>query len=863
MVAGANTLEVGFVVEGTDQATPTMDRVNDAMEKTVNTGKRLNDANDKVASSADKATRGIRKQGQETSKTNREMQGFMKTLQGVAASVIAYALSKKTLELIAHGEAVRDVNVQYEAYMGNLDRNNDAIERLRVSTRGAVSDMALMEGAATALSVGVAKTEDEVVALAEIGSRLGGGQAGFLSLVNTLKQGVSSMETLDNVGISATRVRERMKELQSQMRDLSNDDAFRMAVVDVGREKLEKYGDALDQQVSALDRVQVQLDNIRDRFSTMALQAAAPLVQTVDQLMQLADMGLLDEALTEILTGRSVSDQQIEDGIRRKFNVVQTTIIEQARQMESFYQLMSAQEGAVGQVMTPDIIRDFMRESVVLAETDPEWSNDLEAMLNRVEERIGLHFANPDTREIVKQNIYNVVRLYQDGEEQLDAMLNTMGQVQTVVGQFGEAYTMFQQQARTYAVDLARAEQQRLYIFQQSIDSTNGMLRAYRNFDDAVLDANAYLGEMVSLQFAAHTEAGRLADGTMLVGDQDLANLEAAFARVEAVRDLFKQAHEEGLVTDDQLSTMQTAYDQAKSIADEFRSANDAIQKMKDNLDVLLGRQDAGAAGQITDDIIQGLKDAGYDPEQIAEMERQIQLVTGEETQAGVAYVEQVLPTLMQTAIEQGGQAAGDAILRYVAGVAMARTGGLTDAQIAGMGSAWSGWVQGGPGQAFSIAPGETPGEAAARLGVGVDQVLQATGASSPYNVQPGDYNLGGGVIPVQEYDDVSSASWDIALNTENTQASMDLLNQHLQDTRTDFDRIQSASEFIQDAWRQMTSTVQQITLRLNVDDPFGVMRLLEGTPGGAGIATVVRANGGTLPGGDPRTSPTQSRMTQ
>lgn len=54
----------------------------------------------------------------------------------------------------------------------------------------------------------------------------------------------------------------------------------------------------------------------------------------------------------------------------------------------------------------------------------------------------------------------------------------------------------------------------------------------------------------------------------------------------------------------------------------------------------------------------------------------------------------------------------------------------------------------------------------------------------------------------------------------------------------------------VAEALDSVTRSVQVIRVRVDVDDPQGVLALARG---GSGLSATVRANGGTLPGADPR----------
>ena len=151
----------------------------------------------------------------------------------------------------------------------NLTRDigdfNKILEDLRTVTHGLVTDDQLKDIANKMFGTGLVTTREELTKLVEIGTKLGqayGGQgaAGAMENFNAALLNMS-YERLDTLGISASTVRDRVRELKEEIDGISTEEAFKIAVVEVGQEALDNLDGAIEDNISNWDRWKISVEN--------------------------------------------------------------------------------------------------------------------------------------------------------------------------------------------------------------------------------------------------------------------------------------------------------------------------------------------------------------------------------------------------------------------------------------------------------------------------------------------------------------------------------------------------------------------------------------------------------------------------
>lgn len=166
-----------------------------------------------------------------------------------------------------------------------------ALDTLRTSTDFSIADTALEQIGSKALLTGVAGTKEELGKLVEVGSKLGRAMGmDAAEGVDNLNAAILNMSfvRLDQMGLSAAKVRTEMEQLLATGQALNKEDAFKMAVLDQGTQAVERLGDAAQTTYGWLDKLKAQgqnaLDAVGKGVGGLANQGAGALLDLQNQL---------------------------------------------------------------------------------------------------------------------------------------------------------------------------------------------------------------------------------------------------------------------------------------------------------------------------------------------------------------------------------------------------------------------------------------------------------------------------------------------------------------------------------------------------------------------------------------------------
>ena len=151
---------------------------------------------------------------------------------GVAAQQ-AYSMLKEGAELTRAADV-------FDNLTESIGSTADAmLTKLKAATSGMIADSDLIASASQIISLGLADTEDNVVRLATLVGKLGWDmQQVIMTFANDSKM------RLDALGLSVTDIEERMKKFTDA--GMAASEAFDLAVIEAGEDKLLLLGDAAD-----------------------------------------------------------------------------------------------------------------------------------------------------------------------------------------------------------------------------------------------------------------------------------------------------------------------------------------------------------------------------------------------------------------------------------------------------------------------------------------------------------------------------------------------------------------------------------------------------------------------------------------
>lgn len=181
---------------------------------------------------------------------------------GAAIGVLAGvgAAAGKAMQLLGEGAALELAASRFDNLAASIDTTADALTgQMATATSGMVSQAQLVASASDMISLGLADSGDEVVRLSNLV-----GQLGWDMNVLTLTLANDSMLRLDALGLSMENVKGKMEELKAS--NVAADEAFDLAVIEAGEEKLALLGSAAGTTAGQIQQLTVVWQNAADAF---------------------------------------------------------------------------------------------------------------------------------------------------------------------------------------------------------------------------------------------------------------------------------------------------------------------------------------------------------------------------------------------------------------------------------------------------------------------------------------------------------------------------------------------------------------------------------------------------------------------
>ena len=174
---------------------------------------------------------------------------------GVAIAGVASELGK----LGAESTAAKNVFNLLASEFGNADR---VLQQLNAVTGGVTDNITLMSSANKLMASGLAESAEELAEFQRLGVQLGAafGEDAATAMENfNLAILNMSYQRLDTFGISASRVRARVKELKDEF---GTETAFKMAVFEEGSKSLDRFGAAIQKNFTPVDKLNKKLSDL-------------------------------------------------------------------------------------------------------------------------------------------------------------------------------------------------------------------------------------------------------------------------------------------------------------------------------------------------------------------------------------------------------------------------------------------------------------------------------------------------------------------------------------------------------------------------------------------------------------------------
>lgn len=262
----ATEYKVSIVIKATDQASKRIKSLGDAADKTTDELEEMQDASKGV----DKGLKG-------GIDTILNMKSALMGMAAVGAAKAVWELGELGAQSLRTGRA-------FEAISGGADEATKNLEAMKRATRGAMSEQEMMAQSSRLMQMGLARNSDELEEMTTMAVRLGTamGRDATQSVEEfALLLANQSIPRLDTFGISASKVRARIAELQAATEGLGREEAFLQAVREEGAISMARLGDATEDEMLAFEQLRASTDDLKAAYA----ERLAPAISGVARLL--------------------------------------------------------------------------------------------------------------------------------------------------------------------------------------------------------------------------------------------------------------------------------------------------------------------------------------------------------------------------------------------------------------------------------------------------------------------------------------------------------------------------------------------------------------------------------------------------
>jgi hypothetical protein len=267
------------------------------------------DALNKATDDLTKVKKEIKGVDEATQKSNKSSKNFGQTwagvLTGINSGIMIFNQASQAIQKIYDtaraGAELEYTEDRFDRLAASIGTTSDALmDDLGEATRGLYSDAELMNSAMEFMSLGLAKTHDEAVRLANV--------AGALNMnMNQLVLTLTNQTTMrfDAIGVSVDGFDEKVKQLEKT--GMKTNDAFKEAFLQQAEEQIERVGEAVDSDIGKFMKMEAAGKNLRSEIKRISSSALLPAVEDFGDLATtLADVieninGITDSSLFEWL----------------------------------------------------------------------------------------------------------------------------------------------------------------------------------------------------------------------------------------------------------------------------------------------------------------------------------------------------------------------------------------------------------------------------------------------------------------------------------------------------------------------------------------------------------------------------------
>lgn len=758
--------------------------------------------------------------GTATQKQNSAFDGMAKSISAGIAAYAGWKGAQLVGEMYDLGRKVDTANEVFSALTKNIGGASTNMDALREATGGTVTNLDLMQGSNKLLQMGLVGNTEELSKMAGMAVRLGssmGMDATKAMSDFSLMLANNSIMRLDQFGISSGAVRQRIIELQAATDGLSRSDAFKMAVMEIGSQALEKLGSAATAAETPIARLEASVSNMAQDFSGRFATGANAIVG----IFQVASGSYPGQAENKA-AGEELARNQAADFARSYFGVMEDYLdmsgVNKASNafvsklmFETAEAIKNDPNLDVGKFITDALIRGYQSGENVYVGDAQNYIDSFTATFQLANDEIAINISNQQLA--LKKKLYADFLAGDSGRE-FSAGVN--------VG----AEWLVNQQGREDADKQASLQAQResLAMLRERKELMDGIANSMTNaFGTAGYDTEFFDPALMQQKLDPSYMKSLMPD-FMRQGQADQITRDYRIAQDELRK--LQELADKKLISDGQLEASKNMVDNLGQMADQAQKAADAFKNL--TLAQAFGQTGGGIQGEMTDQVVAQMKANGASDKDIAAMQQKLDLQSGRETQSSLQMKQVVVPMIAKMTADK----AAEAMANVDAFIKEATLQGLSQNQIAS--------------SLPSVATGNFNISKEMGLYISGSTAKTSSGSKMFGDISGmGEAEAAGGTGGAGKKTPTAAMAGDMTqINKDST-----VIDKNTRNIAESTSAAAKAAVTIRDAIAKIPESVK-ITFSFVADDPQGLVGLVRALTGGQlTLASTVKDNGGTVPG--------------
>ena len=206
----------------------------------------------------------------------------------VAMAYAALRTAQKALAFVKLGAQAQAAEHSFNAFAGGVEQATKYLDAFDRGTDGVIPRMEAMTAATKMLSMGLVTNAAEMELMVAIAVKLGNKtlDAGQRLMDFALLLGNQATRRLDNFGLSVGATQKRIEELQAASVNMTREEAFKIAVMELGTVALAKLGDTSGLTATKIGQLEKAFKDAKVELAIFVADAALAGIE-VDKLAQI------------------------------------------------------------------------------------------------------------------------------------------------------------------------------------------------------------------------------------------------------------------------------------------------------------------------------------------------------------------------------------------------------------------------------------------------------------------------------------------------------------------------------------------------------------------------------------------------